>query len=54
MRRIHQHLLPIQRGPLRVRDHDEAVAMQARSRVVSMLDDKLEAVAYALIGYTDL
>ena len=54
MRRIHQHILPIQRGPLGVGGRNGAVAMQTRGGAVSMLDDKLEAIAYALIDYNDL
>ena len=51
---IHQHLLPIQRGPLGVGGRDGAVAMQARGEAVAMLKHKLEAVASTLIGYTNL
>ena len=45
---VNQHLLPIQRGPLGVGGLDRAVTMRTRDGAVSMLEDKLEAVAYAL------
>ena len=38
--RIHQHLLPIQRGPLGVEDRDGAVAMRTHGGAASMLENK--------------